>query len=217
MNWSERYAASKKEVKQHIKTLQDRGWKYLGTTGAGHHKMQWPHAPQNHNIIRFSATPSDPQWLSNSKRDAQFIERNYPAPRQSPQSVQKEPSAWDIRLQMDTQQLAEQSRARQQQNQQPLSVQEKMRLKRQQRYSTRYAKNYKWLEDCKCVIADRPKHQACSEKATGEDRFCDVCRKGRCLDRYPRNDVPSRYWIEDEETWKQFHPDDQPWEHGEYR
>ena len=133
MNWSERYASSKKEVKQHIKALQDRGWKYLGTTGAGHHKMQWPHAPQNQNIIRFSATPSDPQWLSNSKRDAQFIERNYPAP---PANIltPRAPSEWDIRLQADQEEAKAKSQARHQENNRPLSVQEKMRLKREQLY-----------------------------------------------------------------------------------
>ncbi len=65
------------------------------------------------------------------------IEKKYPAPQQSPQNTPREPSSWDVRLQTDTQQLAEQSRTRQQQNQQPLTVQEKMRLKRQQLYRER--------------------------------------------------------------------------------
>lgn len=208
MNWNKRYATSKKEVTQHIKTLKERGWDYLGVTGAGHHKMRWPHAPGNEGALRFSATPSDPQWLPNSQRDAQVIERKYPAPVNTPVTNEKTPSLWDIRLRTDQEELAARSRAKQQEDNRPLTVQERMRLKRQQRYSKKYIRNYKWLEDCKCVIADRPNDQACPEKATGEDRFCDVCRKGRCLDGYPSNDVPSRYWIEDEETWKKFHPDE---------
>ena len=136
MNWSERYAASPKEVKQHIKTLKDRGWNYLGTTGAGHHKMRWPHAPQNQNIIRFSATPSDPQWLSNSKKDAQFIERNYPAPPVTALTP-RGPSEWDIRLQTDQEEAKAKSQARHQESNRPLTVQEKMRLKREKLYRDR--------------------------------------------------------------------------------
>ncbi len=136
MNWSKRYASSPKEVKQHIKTLKDRGWNYLGITGAGHHKMQWPHAPQQHNIIRFSATPSDPQWLSNSKRDAQLIEKKYPAPPVTALTP-REPSAWDIRLQIDQAAAEAASQARHEESNRPLTVQERMRQRRQQIYRER--------------------------------------------------------------------------------
>ena len=127
-------AASKKEVTQHIKSLKERGWNYLGITGTGHHKMVWPYAPQHRGAIRFSATPSDSHWLTNSQRDAQTIERNYPAPVIAP-TTQKEPSLWDIRLQADQETADAMSRAKQQESNRPLTVQEKMRLKRQQLYN----------------------------------------------------------------------------------
>ena len=127
-------ASSKKEVTQHIKSLKERGWNYLGITGTGHHKMVWPHAPQHRGAIRFSATPSDSHWLTNSQRDAQTIERNYPAPVIAP-TTQKEPSLWDVRLQADQETADAMSRAKQQEDNRPLTVQEKMRLKRQQLYN----------------------------------------------------------------------------------
>ena len=127
-------AASKKEVVQHIKTLKERGWNYLGITGAGHHKMAWPNAPVGQGAIRFAATPSDSRWLSNSQRDAQTVERNYPAQIQSPQNTQKTPSLWDIRLKSDQEAADAKSLAKQQESNRPLTVQEKMRLKREQLY-----------------------------------------------------------------------------------
>ncbi len=137
MNWSKRYATSTKEVKQHIKALKDRGWDYLGVTGSGHHKMQWPHAPQKEGVLRFSATPSDPQWLPNSQKDAQTIEKKFPAPIQTTQNTPRAPSTWDIRLQIDQAVADAESRARDEESNRPLTVQEKMRLKRQLLYKER--------------------------------------------------------------------------------
>lgn len=132
MNWNKRYAASAKEVKQHITTLKYRGWNYLGVTGAGHHKMQWPHAPGNEGVIRFAATPSDSRWVVNSQKDAQIIEKKYPAPNAAHTITEKAPSAWDVRLKTDQEAADSASRAKQQEDNRPLTVQERMRLKREQ-------------------------------------------------------------------------------------
>ena len=141
MNWDLRYSASKKEVLQHIKTLKERGWDYLGRTGTGHHKMNWPHAPENKGIIRFAATPSDYRWLTNSQKDAQSIEKSYPAPVETPQQTINPPSTWDIRLrateesaQARSLELQKLNETKQQEANRPLTVTEKMRLKREQMY-----------------------------------------------------------------------------------
>lgn len=131
-------AVSKKEVIQHIKTLKYKGWNYLGVTGAGHHKMEWPHAPEGKGILRFSATPSDASWLKNSQRDAQVIESNYPAPVENAENTERAPSAWESRFKIDQEKADAESRETQKLNEvkqkTPLTVQEKMRLLRQQMY-----------------------------------------------------------------------------------
>ena len=132
--FNSKVASLKKEVTQHIKTLKDRGWDYTGKSGAGHHKMEWPHAPENQGSLRFSASPSDSQWLANSQRDAKNIEKRYPAPRNQTPTTENQPSAWDIRLQADQETLNERSLAKQQENNKSLTVQEKMRQKREQLY-----------------------------------------------------------------------------------
>ena len=133
--FNSRIASLKKEVTQHIKTLKERGWNYIGISGSGHHKMEWPHAPENQGSLRFSASPSDPRWLTNSQRDAKNIEKKYPVQiNQASPTTENQPSEWDIRLQTDQEVLNARSIAKQQENQKPLTVQEKMRQKREQLY-----------------------------------------------------------------------------------
>jgi len=132
--FNSKVASLKKEVTQHIKTLKERGWNYIGISGSGHHKMEWPHSPKNQGSIRFSASPSDPRWLTNSQKDAQNIEKRHPAPINQTTTTENQPSDWDIRLQADQETLNERSLAKQQENNKPLTVQEKMRQKREQLY-----------------------------------------------------------------------------------
>jgi len=128
-------AVNPKEVKQHIKTLRERGWEYLGRSGSNHHQMNWPHAPEGKGVLRFSATPADAHWLKNSQRDAANIEKRYPAPiNPTTTTTENTPSDWDIRLQADQEAFNERSLAKQQENEKPLTVQEKMRQKREQLY-----------------------------------------------------------------------------------
>lgn len=61
-----------RDVRQFIKSLEQKGWKIIRRCGTGHIKMA---APNGMTTI-FPNTPSDGRWIKNKRAEVKRIEQN---------------------------------------------------------------------------------------------------------------------------------------------